>query len=279
MDRSGLIARTIGEVTSDRTRRDSGRRLESVLPGEELLGERGPCWLGRWELEERPLGAADVALKLASRSHPPGGILLLDLETTGFAGTPLFLAGLIEVGGGVTGDRDDDSTSTPAGGASDGSRGDPRGDERVGPPAPRITQLFARDYSEEAAVIEAIASRLARRPTLVTFNGKSYDLPFLRDRAACSRIALPEPGDHVDLLHAARRRWRDVLPDCRLVTVEAHLGGGPRIGDVPGREIPARYHDAVRRGDPSGLASVFLHNALDLVTLARLYVALAGDEA
>ncbi len=229
---------------SDPTRRTRTRQLSDLLPGEEVLGARGPFWLGRWGFEERPLEAAEVARALASRPRPPGGLLLLDLETTGFAGTPLFLAGLIEV----------------------------RGSGEAGV----IEQLFARDYSEEGAVIEAIARRLADRPTLVTFNGKSYDLPFLRDRAACTRVALPEPAEHVDLLHAARRRWRDVLPDCRLPTVEAHLGGSPRIGDVPGREIPARYHDAVRRGDPSGLASVFLHNALDLVTLARLYVALDG---
>jgi hypothetical protein len=220
------------------TRRD----LPSLLPGEETVGPRGAFWLGRWDFDERPLVAGDVARGLAARAVPDGGLLLLDLETTGFAGTPLFLAGLIAVGGGI----------------------------------PHLEQLFARDYSEEAAVIEAIAARRARRPPLGTFNGKSYDLPFLRDRAACSRIALPEPAGHVDLLHAARRRWRDVLPDCRLTTVEAHIGGAARIGDLPGREIPARYHDAVRRGDPSGLASVFLHNALDLVTLARLYLALDG---
>ena len=120
---------------------------------------------------------------------------------------------------------------------------------------------------------------MARAVTLVTFNGKSYDVPFLKDRAACHKVTLPQPGEHHDLLYAARRRWRGVLPDCRLTTIEAHLGGRPRVGDVPGAEIPARYHDAVRRGDPSGLAGVFLHNARDLVTLARLYLSLREDEA
>ncbi len=251
-------ARPAGEVAGDKRRdaedepcraRLAPRRLEDYLPGEEITGERGVFWFGRWEFDDRAIEAAEVLIELDAwmRSGERTPLLLLDLETTGFSGTPLFLAGIVEV----------DAAARP----------------------PKIAQLFARDYSEEAAVIEAIAARLALRPTLVTFNGKSYDMPFLRDRAACHRIPLPEPADHVDLLHAARRRWRDVLPDCRLQTLEAHLGGGyGRVGDVPGAEIPGRYHDAVRRGDPSGLFGVFLHNALDLVTLARLYVELMGEE-
>lgn len=267
------------------------RRIEDLLPGEEVAVARGACWLGRWEFDERALEAGDVAEGLvraaatiaaraagaasvndvgAARTAPRDGdlargahapLLFLDLETTGFSGTPLFLAGLVEVEVGAAA-----GSTAPA--------------ESAGPAAPRsprIEQLLARDYSEEAAVIEAIAARLARRPTLVTFNGKSYDLPFLRDRAARHLIPLPEPREHVDLLHAARRRFRGILPDCRLATLEAHMSGAPRVGDVPGWEIPARYHDAVRRGDPSGLAGVFLHNALDLVTLGRLFVMLHGE--
>jgi uncharacterized protein YprB with RNaseH-like and TPR domain len=244
------------------------RRLEDYLPGEEVVGQRGRCWLGRWEFDDRALEAGEVLVELDAwtRSGERGPMLLLDLETTGFAGTPLFLAGFVEIGAGDVGAREHGARAAEA-------------SEAVVPGATqrsRITQLFARDYSEEAAVVEAIAARLARRPTLVTFNGKSYDLPFLRDRAACHRVALPEPGDHFDLLHAARKRWKSILPNCRLATLEAHMGGGyGRIADVSGAEIPSRYHDAVRRGDPSGLFGVFLHNALDLVTLARLHLALA----
>jgi uncharacterized protein YprB with RNaseH-like and TPR domain len=245
------LAEVLRARTDDRdapARRVGPRSLEEFLPGVEIVGERGACWAGRWEFDDGALEAGEVVAELgaAARAATHDHLLLLDLETTGFSGTPLFLAGLIEV--------------------------------EPGAGAPRIAQLFARDYSEEAAVIEAVAARLARRPVLVTFNGKSYDLPFLRDRAARHRMRLPEPGGHVDLLHAARRRWRGILPNCRLTTLEAHMAGGERYGarlaDVAGVEIPSRYHDAVRRADPSGLFGVFLHNALDLVTLARLYVAL-----
>jgi hypothetical protein len=170
-----------------------------------------------------------------------GGALFLDLETCGFSGTPLFLAGMLRV----------------------------EGREAV------LIQLLARDYSEEASVVAATAALLARHPLLVTFNGRSYDLPFLRDRGVRHGIAVPTPPGHLDLLHAARRRWREVLPNCRLQTLESRLTGRIRSGDVPGSEVPERYHDFVRDGDPRPLVPVLRHNLLDLVTLVGLLPPLA----
>jgi hypothetical protein len=78
----------------------------------------------------------------------------------------------------------------------------------------------------------------------------------------------------VDLLHAARRRWKTALPDCRLQTLELHVCGRRRFGDVPSEEVPGLYHDFVRRGDPYRLIPVFHHNLLDVVTMAEILSAL-----
>jgi hypothetical protein len=43
-----------------------------------------------------------------------------------------------------------------------------------------------------------------------------------------------------------------------------------RDGDVPGFEIPRRYFQYVRSGDPRPLAAVLEHNRLDLLSLAML---------
>ena len=42
-----------------------------------------------------------------------------------------------------------------------------------------IRQYVMRDYGEEAAMLAEIASLLPRFDTLVTFNGKSFDIPLL----------------------------------------------------------------------------------------------------
>jgi uncharacterized protein YprB with RNaseH-like and TPR domain len=159
-----------------------------------------------------------------------------DLETCGFAGTPLFLVGLLV--------RE--------------------------PEGLRLTQILARHYGEERAVVAETLERLHRFPNWLSFNGKAYDAPFLAGRAGHHGVAMANPERHRDLLHEARRRYRHELPDCRLQTLESLVLKRFRAGDVPGSEIPALYHDAVKQGRPERLRSVLDHNRHDLITLALL---------
>jgi uncharacterized protein YprB with RNaseH-like and TPR domain len=162
----------------------------------------------------------------------------LDLETTGLYGTPLFLAGFLA----------------------------PVDDDFV------IRQLFARDYSEEKALLVEARRSLAECSALVTFNGKSYDVPFIRERAAYHRMNLPslDGKPHLDLLHWSRRRWKGSVSNCKLKTLEWEICRQRRWGDVPGDAIPGIYHRYVRTGDPYQLMPVFHHNVLDLVTMVDL---------
>jgi uncharacterized protein YprB with RNaseH-like and TPR domain len=163
-------------------------------------------------------------------------VLFLDLETCGFAGTPVFLIGCMWY-----------------------SRGDMK-----------VEQLLARNYEEEPSIVARLAELIERLPLLATYNGKSFDWPFVRDRAAVSRLDVSEPAAHCDLLHASRRRYRGTLPDCKLQTLELYVCRRRRAGDIPGSEIPAAYHDFVRTGDARQIRDVVHHNFLDLVTMAEL---------
>ena len=169
----------------------------------------------------------------------PGRVLFMDLETAGWHGRPAFLIGLMRY----------DS------------------DDLV------ISQLFARDYAEEKAILEAAAAIVADAGMLVTFNGKAFDVPFLRDRMVYHRLPPVEGHAHFDLLHHSRRRWRGRLPNCRLQTLEQYLCRRLRTGDIPGDLIPQRYHDYVRSRDPRLVAPIFYHNRLDLISLAELLAA------
>jgi tetratricopeptide (TPR) repeat protein len=78
---------------------------------------------------------------------------------------------------------------------------------------------------------------------------------------------------HLDMLHAARRLWRQSEEgerSCRLTHLEESVLGVGRVGDVGGFEIPARYFQFVRGGSADLLAPVLLHNRLDLLSLAAL---------
>jgi tetratricopeptide (TPR) repeat protein len=139
-----------------------------------------------------------------------------------------------------------------------------------------VRQFFLRDYPEEKAMLEALAEALEPCQGIVTFNGKTFDVPLLETRYALARMKSPlDRLIHFDALHPARRLWKLRLESCKLTDLEEAILGISREGDVPGAEIPAIYFDYLRRGDARGLQPVFYHNALDVLTLAAITVELA----
>lgn len=194
----------------------------------------------------------------AVAEHFPARTMFLDLETCGFAGAPVFLAGLVW--------RDGESLI--------------------------VDQLFARNYAEERALLETLGTIAAQQRVLATFNGKSFDWPMVCDRSVRHRLgakaALPlrKPGAvaadtlvHCDLLHHARRRWKRVLPNCKLQTLERLICRRTRLGDLGGGEVPMAYHQFVRTGERAQIEAILLHNALDLVTLVEVTLRLLNPPA
>jgi uncharacterized protein YprB with RNaseH-like and TPR domain len=189
--------------------------------------------------------------RLASR------YLFLDLETTGLAGgagTYAFLVGLAWFDGCTF----------------------------------RVRQLFLAAYAAERVLLQAVREIAGETGAVVTYNGKSFDLPVLETRYILNRMQTPFADvPHVDMLHPARRLWRRAVDvddregedeggavrrslGARLTTLERTLCGHEREGDVPGFEIPARYFHYVRTGDARQLEAVLEHNRLDLLSLALL---------
>ncbi len=146
-----------------------------------------------------------------------------------------------------------------------------------------VRQFFMRDPGEERAQLAAVAEWVDGCTGVVTFNGRSFDVPLLASRYAFHRARLPFADDlHLDLLHPARRLWRRRLASCALQSLERHILGIERTGDVPGWLIPARYTDYQRTGDARPLAPVFEHNQLDILSMVGLVTHLArayGDPA
>ncbi len=132
-------------------------------------------------------------------------------------------------------------------------------------------QLFARDFSEEGPMLRHLSELASGKQFLVTFNGKAFDLNLLAARFVLNRCretltAMP----HIDLLHLCRRILAHRLENARLSTIETCVLGVERYGDVPGFEIPQRYFDWLRRRDGRLLEDVFIHNRLDIVSMASL---------
>jgi len=245
--------------------RDSGRPPAAPAHIAELLGGQSREWHGHSYLvidRTYPPGHRHGAVSVADSA--PGQhdgwpalsilaptaddrrrVLFIDLETTGLAGgagTYAFLVGC---------------------GWFEG-------------PLFRVRQFLLTAFGAERGLLEEVAGTAGGAGALATYNGKTFDLPLIDMRFLFHRMATPFDGlAHVDMLHPARRLWRHAGSDdgratCRLAAVEEAVLGYVRAGDVPGFEIPSRYFQFVRSGDPRPLEAVLEHNRLDLLSLALL---------
>jgi len=142
-----------------------------------------------------------------------------------------------------------------------------------------LRQWLLTRLDAEPAMLAAFADGLAGVELMVSYNGKSFDLPLLltRFRLAGLHCRLEALGQ-LDLLHPVRRAFAARWPDCRLARVEQRLLGFRRAGDLPGAEAPAAWLDWLRRGDGGRLGAVLRHNRLDLISLAALVPALVQVE-
>ena len=162
--------------------------------------------------------------------------LFIDLETCGLTSSPIFLIGLMYF-------KDNDFT---------------------------FEQLFARDYTEEKPILVYLENLMRRFKLLVTFNGKSFDYPYLMERGFLYNVRFDPDFPHFDTLHESRRRWKEYLPDCKLQTLERNILKRYRVDDIPGEEIPDVYHEFVKTANFSKIRSILCHNIFDLVTMSEL---------
>lgn len=239
--------------------RPTSKRIDDAGLAERLQGEvLAP---GLIVIEQRvSLSTRHGALRLSMLTQPPGDLpeaqglaperlVFLDTETTGLSGgsgTAVFLLGLARV----------------------------RGDALV------VRQYLLTAFRGEAAMLEAGSEWLGDAQAVVTFNGKSFDMPLLAARCRLARVEDPySTRPHVDLVHPTRRAFASRWDDCRLGTAERRLFDFRRIDDLPGSEAPAAWFDFVHRGEAGRLPDVARHNHWDLVSLAALLPVLSEVHA
>ncbi len=135
-----------------------------------------------------------------------------------------------------------------------------------------VEQYLMRDYPEEPYMLSLLCDTMRPFRALASFNGRSFDVPLLRNRLLLNRLdtgAIPET--HFDLLYPARRLWKLRLGSCRLSRLEEELLGVCREDDLPGALVPQTYFQYLkdRRFDP--IERILLHNRQDIVSLAQLF--------
>lgn len=142
-----------------------------------------------------------------------------------------------------------------------------------------VEQFFLPDYGREYYLFQYLQKLFNGFSHLVSFNGKSYDFPLLRNRFILNRFQTNWGRfGHIDLLHVARRLWKDSLPSLELTAIERAYLNRRRVGDIPGASIPEAYFTFLRSGVIHDIKKIIEHNYLDIVSLAELIVLLSEIE-
>lgn len=245
--------------------------IERLLPGEVWANEGGECYVvtRRYALREQRGGRTMHPIfgrspQAMAPLYPDAGLdrtfdfgqaVFIDTETTGLGGGAGIYPFMVGVG-----------TFEPS------APGD----------APEfvVRQLFMRHPGEELGLLTALAGLLEGRQGLVTFNGRTFDVPLLRGRYRFNRHWLPiDPPDliqdgsapHLDLLHPSRRLWSQQLPSCRLSALEQDiLAHARREEDVPGYLIPALYAQYLQDQNGRPMQGIFYHNQEDILSMVYL---------
>ncbi len=143
----------------------------------------------------------------------------------------------------------------------------------------RVRQWLLLSQAGEPAMLSALGRVIDDTTLLVSYNGRSFDVPLMNMRWAFHRQQNPfDDVPHFDMLPTARRIWRQREgafdeggeSGCSLSTLERDVLGFHRDGDVSGSEIPSRYFHFLRTGDASALTGVLEHHRHDIVSLAVL---------
>jgi len=243
-------------------RRETGKPpsdLSRLMPGRQIKNSAGSFWRTRCEfplthrhgrfavaglLETNLTGLNYIAKDMELPPIAPDRLLFFDTETTGLSGGVGTFAFIIGVG-------------------------------YFEPGRFVVDQFFLRGFDDEPGMLRELATLLEQRVeqdgALISFNGKSYDLPLVHNRAVLQRVT-PFPGgfNHLDLLYTARRLWKNHLSGCSLQNLESALLGVKRTGDIASHLIPETYFRYLRTADPRPLAPVFYHNRLDILSMVTL---------
>jgi len=186
--------------------------------------------------EHIALSACDTELE----AFDPATALFIDAETTGLAGGTGTVAFLVGVG-------------------------------YMNQGAFRLDQCFMRDFDDEEPMLRYLDTLFKQGEAVVSFNGKSFDVPLLRSRFISQRMPFRlDAALHFDLVHAARRFWKMRLKDCSLGNIEREVLGIQRHGDIPSAEIPQIWMDYLYTRDARVLPRVFYHHKMDILSLTAL---------
>jgi uncharacterized protein YprB with RNaseH-like and TPR domain len=231
----------VGEQTLKRKGYETVRRLKAPSPLEktsqrlhEMIDSKEVDSIQKWLWQRLPK-SHPLLHYLAGFCHDQD-FAIIDIETLGLSERPIILLGIAK----------------------------PKKDHIC------TNQFLLRDIQDEPSAIWSLVSQLEPNLSLITFNGRSFDIPYIKQRLAYYGLDAPLDNPHFDVLHFTRRALRHKLSDCKLDTVEKYIGI-KRDVNIPGALVPHFYETYLKTKNVGPLVPIVEHNKQDLLTLGSLF--------
>ncbi|MEN4017393.1 MAG: ribonuclease H-like domain-containing protein [Methanobacterium sp.] len=247
------VIKGIGEAKEQKLKENGYKTIEDLIDHErfgkaasrflEIVCDHDKCeiedWISAYYPKSHPL------ILFSSSLSEDGDYVFLDIETLGLFNRPLILLGLAKIS-----------------------------KNKI-----TVNQYLSRNAGEENASLDAFLSNINENSVFVTFNGQTFDLPFIKNRMNHFKINKSLNHPHFDMLHYSRRQWGNELTNCKLTTIERHLFNIIRENDIPGSLVPEFYETYAKTGNAGPLIPIIEHNQQDIITLAMIFSKLHEQHA
>ncbi|HZK88365.1 MAG TPA: ribonuclease H-like domain-containing protein [Anaerovoracaceae bacterium] len=135
-------------------------------------------------------------------------------------------------------------------------------------------QYFVEHFSEEKQVLEKFLERIKTLDVILTYNGQSFDMPFILKRAEKLGLdiefKLPYNLDLYLVLNA-HSHLRKILPDLKQKTIENFMGlWTDRTDEISGKESIDLFYSYLKNHDYQIRDLILLHNRDDVYQLSKL---------
>ena len=136
----------------------------------------------------------------------------------------------------------------------------------------QVVQYFADQAEDEETLIRATAAELEKADYIITYNGRHFDMPFMKTRAALYGIDFPDLYNlDLYLLISSFAPFKEALPGLKQKNIEMYMGLSDGREDlISGKESVDLYHRFMETRQLELENKILLHNHDDIIQLYKI---------